>query len=147
LPFLPVFGGGTSLFQPVYVGDLAHLVEILSRKPDSDVGQKLAGEVIEAGGPQTFTHRELMQMVLDVTKRNKPIISLPFAVGMLQGYIMEKLPLNLFTVTRAQIQQLKTDNIVNVEMPTKHISLEEVMSTYSDEPLTSIQNILPSYLR
>jgi uncharacterized protein YbjT (DUF2867 family) len=50
LPFLPVFGGGTSLFQPVYVGDLARLVEILSRK--SDVGQKLAGKVIEAGGPQ-----------------------------------------------------------------------------------------------
>ena len=54
LPFLPVFGGGTSLFQPVYVADLAHLVEILSRKPDSDVGQKLAGKVIEAGGPQSM---------------------------------------------------------------------------------------------
>jgi uncharacterized protein YbjT (DUF2867 family) len=53
LPFLPVFGGGTSLFQPVYVGDLARLVEILSRKPD--VGQKLfEGKVIEAGGPQSM---------------------------------------------------------------------------------------------
>ena len=52
LPFLPVFGGGTSLFQPVYVGDLARLVEILSRK--SDIEQKLAGKVIEAGGPQSM---------------------------------------------------------------------------------------------
>lgn len=57
LPFLPVFGGGASLFQPVYVGDLAHLVEILSRKPDSDIGQKLAGKVIEAGGPQSMIVR------------------------------------------------------------------------------------------
>ncbi|KAF8807810.1 NAD(P)-binding protein [Phlegmacium glaucopus] len=145
LPFLPVFGGGTSLFQPVYVGDLARLVEMLSRK--FDVGRKLAGKVIEAGGPQTFTYRELMQMVLDVTGRKRPIISLPFAVGMLQGFVLEKLPLNLFTVTRAQIEQLKTDNIVNFEMPANHISLEEVMSTYSDEPLACIQKVLPSYLR
>lgn len=57
LPFLPVFGGGTSLFQPVYVGDLARLVEILSSKPD--VGQKLAGKVIEAGGPQSMAFLKL----------------------------------------------------------------------------------------
>jgi hypothetical protein len=104
---------------------LARLVEILSRKPD--VGQKLAGKVIEAGGPQSmvfffklnmiqqlkrephpvvFTYRELMQMVLDVTGRRRPIISLPFAIGMLQGFVLEKLPLNMFTVTRAQVRLL-----------------------------------------
>ena len=61
LPFLPVFGGGTSLFQPVYVGDLARLVEILSRKPD--VGQKLAGKVIEAGGPQSIVSFQIEQAI------------------------------------------------------------------------------------
>jgi len=47
-----------------------------------------------------------MQMVLDVTRRKRPIISLPFAVGMLQGSVLEKLPLNTFTVTRAQVRLL-----------------------------------------
>ena len=109
----------------------------------------------------------MMQMVLDVIGRKRPIISLPFAIGMLQGFVLEKLPLNLFTVTRAQvrslvltsviysaftqvfiqIEQLKTDNIVNHERPATHISLANVLSSYSDEPLESIQKILPSYLR
>lgn len=51
MPFLPVFGGGQSRFQPVYVGDLARLVELISRD-DTAVQKALAGKIIEAGGPQ-----------------------------------------------------------------------------------------------
>ena len=47
-----------------------------------------------------------MQMVLDVTGRKRPIISIPFAIGMLQGFVLENLPNNLFTVTRAQVRLL-----------------------------------------
>jgi uncharacterized protein YbjT (DUF2867 family) len=45
-----VFGGGTSRFQPVYVGDLARAVEVLSRN-DPEVDRLVAGKYIEAGGP------------------------------------------------------------------------------------------------
>jgi uncharacterized protein YbjT (DUF2867 family) len=48
LPVLPVFGKGDTRFQPVYVGDVGRLVEILTRKNavnDAD------GKIIEAGGP------------------------------------------------------------------------------------------------
>ena len=34
---------------------------------------------------------------------------------------------------------MKTDSIVNREMPAIHVSLAEVMSGYSDEPLESTQ--------
>jgi hypothetical protein len=54
-----------------------------------------------------FTYRELMQMVLDVTGRRRPILSLPFEIGLFQGAILEKLPVNLFTVTRSQVRILK----------------------------------------
>ncbi|KAF8973652.1 hypothetical protein BDZ97DRAFT_1648366 [Flammula alnicola] len=146
MPFLPVFGGGTSLFQPVYVGDLARLVEIISRN-NASIDQKLRGKIVEAGGPQTFTYRELMQIVLDVTGRKRPIISLPFAIGMLQGAILENLPVNLFTVTRAQVEQLKSDNVINPHMPKNHLSLEDALSTFSTMPLRTVQEILPTYLR
>ena len=119
MPFLPVFGGGTSLFQPVYVGDIARLVDLISRG-DENVEQAVAGKIIEAGGPQgayitlcstqskltaviVFTYREIMALVCQFTGRTRPIISLPFAVGKIQGAILEKLPVNLFTVTRAQV--------------------------------------------
>jgi uncharacterized protein YbjT (DUF2867 family) len=45
---LPVFGKGDTLFQPVYVGDVGRLVEILTKKNTvNDAG----GKIIEAGGP------------------------------------------------------------------------------------------------
>ena len=45
-----MFGGGTSRVQPVYVGDLARAVEVLSRN-DPEVDRLAAGKYIEAGGP------------------------------------------------------------------------------------------------
>jgi NADH dehydrogenase len=47
-----------------------------------------------------------MQLVLDMTGRKRPIVSLPFALGILQGAILERLPVNLFTVTQAQVRLL-----------------------------------------
>ncbi|KAG6832560.1 hypothetical protein H0H92_000189 [Tricholoma furcatifolium] len=102
LPFMPVFGGGTSRFQPVYVGDLARAVEIIAR--DDPAMQKLvAGTIIEAGGPEIFTFRQIMELVLKYNNRYRPIIPLPFWVGLLEGAIFEKLPENLFTLTRDQV--------------------------------------------
>ena len=45
-----------------------------------------------------------MQFILETTGRKRPILSLPFTVGVIQGTVLEKLPVNLFTVTRAQVQ-------------------------------------------
>ncbi len=58
LPFLPVFGGGISRFQPVYVGDIARLVEVISRQ-DPEISKHLSGKIVEAGGPQSMRSRLL----------------------------------------------------------------------------------------
>ena len=50
MPFMPVFSGGTTKFQPVYVGDLASLVEIISRH-EPTVRSIIDGKIVEAGGP------------------------------------------------------------------------------------------------
>lgn len=53
-----------------------------------------------------FTYREIMQLVLRYSGREgrRLILSLPYWVGMLQGFFLEKLPENLFTVTRDQVR-------------------------------------------
>ncbi|KJA25843.1 hypothetical protein HYPSUDRAFT_37330 [Hypholoma sublateritium FD-334 SS-4] len=146
MPFLPVFGGGQSRFQPVYVGDLARLIELISRD-DTAVQKALSGKIIEAGGPQVFTYRELMQFILETTGRKRPILSLPFAIGVIQGTILEKFPVNLFTVTRAQVEQLKSDNIVDPQLSDKQLSLQGVLSEFIDRPLRKIHEIVPAYLK
>lgn len=47
---LPVFGKGDTRFQPVYVGDIGLLVEILTRNGSEKVADA-DGKIIEAAGP------------------------------------------------------------------------------------------------
>jgi len=146
LPFLPVFGGGTSRFQPVFVGDIARAVEIIARN-DPKIQESVQGKVIEAGGPEVFNYRQLMDIVLNYTERKRPVISLPFALGAVQGFVMEQLPVNLFTVTRAQVEQLKSDNVVNPSPPANHASFKDLIERHYGSPLKSVHEILPTYLK
>lgn len=45
----------------------------------------------------------MMQLVLKHTNRTRPIVSLPWTMGLMQGLIMERLPTNILTLTRAQV--------------------------------------------
>ncbi|KAJ3573050.1 hypothetical protein NP233_g2682 [Leucocoprinus birnbaumii] len=145
LPFLPVYGGGTARFQPVYVGDLARAVEVISRL-DPNIEKQISGRTTEAGGPDIFTFKQLMELVLKYTNRHRPIISLPFSLGYAQGAVLEKLPLNLFTVTRAQVEQLRMDNVVTEENGPANFSFSKLIAEgYDHSPLESLLDILPRF--
>ncbi|CAG8703945.1 1114_t:CDS:2 [Funneliformis caledonium] len=134
LPFMPVFGGGKTKFQPVYVWDIANAIVKSSSDP------KFHGKTFELGGPNVYTYREIMQLTLDQAGVRRPIISLPWTMGMIQGFFLEKLPPNLFTLTRDQVKLLRKDNIV---------SDDPNILTFKDlkiEP-TSAEKILFTYLR
>ncbi|KAH7909782.1 hypothetical protein BJ138DRAFT_1066393 [Hygrophoropsis aurantiaca] len=146
LPFMPVFGGGLTRFQPVFVGDIGRAVEIISRN-DEGIQKKFRGKIIEAGGPEVLTYREMMETLLYYMDRRRPIISIPFAVGMAQGLILERLPESLFTLTRAQVEQLKSDNIVS-SPDSDQVSFADLIAAHTPahDTLRSVHDILPTYL-
>jgi NADH dehydrogenase len=161
MPFLPVFAGGTTKAQPVYVGDLASLVEIITRN-DPAVQGIVDGKTIEAGGPNgehqfngtraravdlhpshpVLTYYEMMEIVLKCKNRYRPILSLPYAFGTVQGFVLEKLPETIFTLSRDQLKQLKLDNIVKSHDP----SFKDLVEKYAGRKLSSVHDILPTYL-
>ncbi|WWC61805.1 uncharacterized protein I303_104390 [Kwoniella dejecticola CBS 10117] len=156
LPFLPVFGGGVSRFQPVYAGDIARAVEICCRD-EPEVIKQVGGRIIEAGGPDVYTYRQIMQLVLRYSgyEGRRAILSLPFWIGKIQGFFLEKLPENLFTVTRDQVEQLRSDNIVSPHPPLFSLNFQDLLKSFpsslpSSAPgqagLTSVESILPTYL-
>ncbi|WVN88299.1 uncharacterized protein L203_103504 [Cryptococcus depauperatus CBS 7841] len=157
LPFLPVFGGGTVKFQPVYVGDVARAVEICCRD-DPQLVQKVGGRIIEAGGPDILTYREIMQLVLRYTRLEgrRAIISLPYWLGTMQGFILEKLPESIFTLTRAQVAQLKFDNIVSPHLSMPSQDFQDLLKAFpspatssvppGEVELKSVYGMLPTYL-
>ncbi|WWC70270.1 uncharacterized protein I206_104220 [Kwoniella pini CBS 10737] len=156
LPFLPVFGGGVSRFQPVYAGDIARAVEICCRD-EPEIVKQVGGRIIEAGGPDVYTYREIMQLVLRYSgyEGRRFILSLPFWIGKIQGFFLEKLPENLFTVTRDQVEQLRSDNIVSPHPPLFSLNFKDLLKSFpsslpSSSPnqaeLTSVESVLPTYL-
>jgi hypothetical protein len=124
LPFMPVFGRGLARFQPVFVGDIARLVELCSHTENSEVSEIVQGKILEAGGPDgtrrrclftfnlsiplVFTYRQIMELVLKYTGRWRPIVSAPFWVGKLQGTIFEQLPENILSISRDQVGSVAT---------------------------------------
>src|SRR5208282_1316865 len=57
---LPLFGGGKTRLQPVYVGDVA---EAAARVLEDE---NAAGRIYELGGPETMTLREVVEFVCRV---------------------------------------------------------------------------------
>ena len=129
LPVLPVYGGGRTRFQPVYVGDVADAVIAVLDRPES------AGRTYELGGPRVYTFRELIEYILAETGRRRLILDLPFSVGALQARLFELLPRP--PLTRDQLLLLQRDNVVS-----------EGALTFSDLGITpkALEAIVPSYL-
>lgn len=143
--------------RPVYVGDVARAVEICCRDDPVVVGQ-VAGRIIEAGGPDILTYREIMELVLRYTnlQGRRAIISLPYWVGSVQGFVLEMLPETMFTLTRDQVTQLREDNIVSPHPPMFGQNFEDLLKAFpssapssappGDAGLKSVYDILPTYL-
>ena len=104
-PILPLIGGGTTKFQPVFVGDLtAGLLELLNRS-------ETAGKIYEFGGPQVYTFKVLLELLLIALKRQRVMIPIPFGLAEMQAGFLELLPNP--PLTRDQVRLLKTDKVVS----------------------------------
>ncbi|QFS81297.1 dTDP-4-dehydrorhamnose reductase [Roseivivax sp. THAF40] len=133
-PVLPVVGADTK-FQPVWVDDVAQAACM------GALGQAEPG-IYELGGPDVDTFRELMIQMLDIIKRRRLIVNIPFPVARLMGGFFEVLntaTLGLVPaqITRDQVANLRIDNVV-----------QEGVKTFTDlgiEP-TSMEAVLPDYL-
>jgi hypothetical protein len=79
-----------------------------------------------------------MSLVLSYTglSSQRLILSLPFFVGQIQGFFLEKLPETMFTVTRDQVTQLKADNIESPPSP-ERITIADLIATYPPPHLGS----------
>ncbi|WP_026872585.1 complex I NDUFA9 subunit family protein [Inquilinus limosus] len=128
-PFLPLFGGGTTRFQPVYVRDVAAAVVACLEQDGA------AGQTYELGGPRVYTFRELMELTLKQTGRKKRLVSLSWGVASLEARLFSLLPKPLLTPD--QVAQLKIDNVVAPGAKT--------LADLGISP-TPAELILPSYL-
>ena len=131
-PILPLIGGGTTRFQPVYVLDVA---EAVTRAIDDPA---LAGKTFELGGPRIYSFRELLQLTLAEIGRKRMLLTLPFPLAALQGALLQSIPFMRPALTTDQVKLLKRDNVVGSqaagfkELGMVPTALEPILPTYLD---------------
>ena len=134
-PALPLIGG-SSKFQPVYVGDVAQGVANALAKPEAP------GKTYELGGPRVYTMKELLQFITREIDRPRILLPLPMIIAAPMGYIIGALSrLNPFfgpPLTGDQVQMLKSDNIVSPGFGT--------LADLGVTNLETVEAITPTYL-
>ena len=132
-PALPLIGGGKTLFQPVYAGDVgAAIAEALSRP-------QAAGATYELGGPGVYTFKALMELLLKEIQATRALIPLPFELAGMIGTFGELLRFSPIAppLTRDQVEMLKSDNVVGAGVSS--------LADFGVTP-TPLEAVIPTYL-
>ncbi len=132
-PALPLIGGGKTRFQPVFVGDLG---EAIARAVD---GGAEPGAIYELGGPEVLTFRQCMERMLQVTRRKRLLLPLPWFAARIMGRVGEYMPGK--PITLDQVRMLMFDNVVSADAERERRTLEGL----GIDP-TALEIVLPTYL-
>ena len=128
-PVLPLIGEGKTKFAPVYVGDVAKAIVKALELKNSET------KIYELGGPENYSFKELMEILLKEIKKKRFLLPIPFGFAKFQSYFLQMLPNPLLTPD--QVELLKYNNIVSGNHPTlKELGITGI----------SIQSILPKYI-
>ena len=128
-PVLPLVGGGKTKFAPIYVGDVAKAIVKALELNNSEP------KIYELGGPENYSFKELMEILLTEIKKKRFLIPIPFGFAKFLSYFLQILPNPLLTPD--QVELLKHHNIVSGDHPT----LKDLGITG-----TPIQSILSKYI-
>lgn len=115
-PIIPLVGAKT-LFQPVYVDDVANAASL-------GVLKNISGGIYELGGPEIESFKDLIARMQKSVRRNRMVINIPFLIAGLQAWgldMLEVITFGLFKntiLTGDQVMQLKLDCIVSKRVKT-----------------------------
>ena len=128
-PALPLVGGGETLYQPVAVQDVAQATCEALENPD------YGGKIYELGGPDIFSFKNLMEIMLRHTGQKRILVPLPFFAAQLISRFTQFLPNP--PLTPDQVIMLHSDNIADDKLPG--------LGDLGIAP-TPIESVLPQYL-
>jgi len=128
-PVLPLIGGGKTKFTPIYVEDVAKAIVKALELNNSEP------KIYELGGPETYSFKELMEILLMEIKKKRFLVPISFSVAKFQSYFLQMMPNPLLTPD--QVEMLKYNNIVSRNYPRlKDLGISG----------TFIHSILPKYI-
>ncbi len=95
--------GGVAKFQPVWLDDVVDAFLTALADPET------IGKTYELGGPAVMSYKEMVAVLMEVTGRRRPMLSLPAALLKPAAFTFDKL-LPKPPVTPEQLKMLRLDN-------------------------------------
>ena len=107
-PFVPIFGSGDYKVQPVFVEDLASIAVECAKKNTS--------ETLDAIGPETFSYREMLQVMASILNPDVKFIHVWPNVGIFLGKIIG-LFLHDVLLTKDELKGLMLNKLTSRQTP------------------------------
>jgi len=126
MPLIPLACAGAR-FQPVYVGDVAR---VFGAAIDDDTALL---RYFSLCGPKTYTLRELVAYVGELTGHKRPIIAIGRGLSRLQARVLERLPGPL--MSRDNLASMERDNVCD----------GSALTEFGFAP-TALEAVAPGYL-
>jgi|TARA_B110000438_G_scaffold146283_1_gene140951 uncharacterized protein YbjT (DUF2867 family) len=130
LPALPLFGSGSTKFTPIWVEDVSSaIIKVMEIKD-------FKNNIYELGGPEVFSFKELMEILLKQIKKKRLLIPIPWTIAKYQAKFLELFTKSLITQDQLLLLQ-DSDNIITGNYP----GLNDLNINS-----TSVESILPDYI-
>jgi uncharacterized protein YbjT (DUF2867 family) len=123
LPVFGVYGKGDYRLQPIYVDDVAAAAV--------EKAAETKNEIVEAIGPETFTYRELVQMIAQKLGLKRTIIGVPPWLGYWACRLIGLL-LHDVVATREEIRGLMENRLFVTAPPLGKTKLSEWVEKHKD---------------
>ena len=108
-PVIPLFGSGATRLQPVFADDVAEAVVRCM------ISESAPAPLHALGGPEIYSYRELLELVMQASGRRRPLLPLPFALWhalAFAGQFLQTPPL-----TEGQVALMSRDNVAPPDLP------------------------------
>lgn len=107
LPVVPIVGGGSDEFQPVWVGDLASAIGLAAERTD------LHGRTLEIAGEERTSMNDLVDRLISITGRDPQRLPIPAAL-VSAGAALASLAGAKLPITEEQVTMLCEGNYIRV---------------------------------
>ena len=104
LPLFPLYYEGKTKFTPIHCSDLTDTIYHV-------ISKNIYSKIIECGGPEILTLKEIIQKLLNLIGKKRILLPLPFPIAKFTAKTFELLPTPL--ITQDQLRLLKYDNILS----------------------------------
>ena len=127
-PLIPLVGGGVNRLAPIWVEDVA---EFFVRALDNTASD---GKLYELGGPHDYSMRDLMEILMEIVGKKRPMFTVPIPLMRIPAALMELL-LPKPPLTRDQLVMLAAHNTCDTRPATQDFgmklsALEPTLKTY-----------------